>query len=149
MTPPDDNLQAWIRELTLSCQEALLHGTPANVQAVFLYGSALGSGFRPDSDIDIAVLDRSDDRLTWTEQARLMDLLEKATGRGIDLRMLRDSPLSHQVNVLENGIRLWAGDPTEADRYRRETLESWRRQAHPNEKEWASTLRRLAGSVRS
>lgn len=149
MTPSDDRPQERIRELTLACQEALLHGTPANVQAVFLYGSALGPGFRPDSDVDIAVLDRPDDRLTWTEQARLMDLLERATGYGIDLRMLRDSPLSHQINVLENGIRLWAGDPTEADRYRRKTLESWRRKAHPNEEEWAATLRRLAGSVRS
>jgi predicted nucleotidyltransferase len=149
MTPPDDKLQVWLRELTLACQEALLHETPANVQAVFLYGSAVGPGFRPDSDVDIAVLDQPGDRLTWTEQARLMDRLERATGHGIDLRMLRDSPLSHQVNVLENGIRLWAGDPTEADRYRRETLESWRRQAHPNEEEWTSTLRRLVGSVRS
>ncbi len=149
MTPHDDRLQERIRELTLACQEALLHGTPSNVQAVFLYGSALGPGFRPDSDVDIAVLDRTGDRLIWNEQARLMDLLERATGHGIDLRMLRDSPLSHQVNVLESGIRLLAGDPTEADRYRRETLESWRRQAHPNEEEWTSTLRRLAGSVRS
>src|SRR6266545_1429288 len=149
MTPPDDKLQAWLRELTLACQEALLHGTPANVQAVFLYGSALGTGFRPDSDVDIAVLDRPDDRLTWTEQARLMDLLERATGYGIDLRMLRDSPLSHQVDVLESGIRLWAGDKTEADRYSRETFESWQRQAHPAEAEWATTLRRLANSVRS
>ena len=148
MTVLDDRLQTRIRELTVACQEALRNHTPANVQAVFLYGSALEGGFRPDSDVDIAVLDRLDERLTWTEQARLMDFLERATGHGIDLRMLRDSPLSHQVNVLENGFRIWAADTTEVDRYRREALESWRRQAHPDDEEWASALRRLAGSVR-
>ncbi|HKH45665.1 MAG TPA: nucleotidyltransferase domain-containing protein [Thermoanaerobaculia bacterium] len=149
MTPPDDRLQERIRELTLTCQEVLLHGTLANVQAVFLYGSALGEGFRPDSDVDIAVLDRSDKRLTWAEQARLMDLLERTTGQGIDLRMLRDSPLSHQVDILENGIRIWTGDPAEADHYSHEVFDSWHRQAHLNEEEWISTLRRLGNSARS
>jgi predicted nucleotidyltransferase len=92
MTLLDDRRQARIHELTSACQEALRHRTPANVLAVFLYGSVLGEGFRLDSDVDVAVLDRSDERLTWTEQARLMDLLERATGHGIDLRMLRDAP---------------------------------------------------------
>jgi predicted nucleotidyltransferase len=149
MTVLEDRLQMRIRELTVACQEALQHGIPANVQAVFLYGSVLGEGFRLDSDVDIAVLDRSDERLTWSEQARVMDLLERMTGHGIDLRMLRDSPLSHQVDVLENGLRIWTGDPAEADRYSREVFDSWHRQAHLNEEEWVSTLRRLGNSARS
>jgi predicted nucleotidyltransferase len=149
MTLLDDRLQARVRELTIACQDVLREGTPANVQAVFLYGSALGVGFRPDSDIDIAVLDQPDDRLTWAHQARLMDLLERATGYGIDLRMLRDSPLSHQVDVLKNGLRIWAGHPAEADRFSGEVLESWRRHPHPDKEEWTSALRRLAGSIRS
>jgi predicted nucleotidyltransferase len=61
--------------------------------AVFLYGSALDRLFRPDSDLDVAVLDDKQHPLSWPDQARLMDALERTTGRGVDLRMLRESSL--------------------------------------------------------
>ncbi len=139
-----DRLKTRVHELALTCQEALRDPMSAKVEAIFLYGSALGDGFRLDSDVDVAVLDRWDERLTWVEQARLMDHLERATGAGIDLRMLRDGLLSYQVNVLETGLRIWAGDPAAADRYQREVLASWRRHAPPSESEWSAALYRLA-----
>jgi predicted nucleotidyltransferase len=114
------------------------------VLAVFLYGSALGPAFRADSDLDVAVLDRADSRLDWKGQARLMDLLERATGRNVDLRMLRESALPLQVEVLKQGVVLQQADPTEVASYRREALAAWERQPHLDPEEWSATLHRLA-----
>jgi predicted nucleotidyltransferase len=127
-----------------TCQRALQGRIPANVQALYLYGSVLGPLFRPDSDLDIAVLDAAGQRLSRKEQARLMDLLERATGRGVDLRLLRDLTLSHQSEILEHGLRIWAGDAPEADRYRREIADARQRQPRPSDEEWTAVLHRLA-----
>jgi predicted nucleotidyltransferase len=144
MTSPDDTIEARIRRLIAVCQDALRGGMPGNLQALFLYGSALGPAFRSDSDIDIAVLDHPDNRLSWKEQARLMDLFERATGHSVDLRMLRDNPLSYQVNVLERGKRFWVGDSAEADRYERDVRSSWSREAHQEDRAWSEALSRLS-----
>lgn len=144
MTSLDRAVQTRIRKLTAACQDVLHSGMPESIQALFLYGSVLGPAFRPDSDIDIAVLDHSDNRLSWKEQARLMDLLERATGHSVDLRLLRDNPLSYQVNVLERGRRFWVADSVEADRYGREVMSSWKQQEHHEDKTWSEALARLA-----
>jgi len=59
------------------CRRVLSGRARPELAAVFLYGSVLTSRFRPDSDIDVAVLDRSDGLLTWSEEANLMDGLER------------------------------------------------------------------------
>lgn len=144
MTSLDGAIQTRIRRLTAACQDVLRSGMPGSLQALFLYGSALEPAFRPDSDIDIAVLDHPDSRLSWKEQARLMDLLERATGHSVDLRMLRDNPLAYQVNVLERGTLFWVADPVEADRYNREVISSWKQQSQHEDKTWSEALTRLA-----
>lgn len=144
MKSPDDTIQTRVRRLIAVCQDSLRGGMPGNIQALFLYGSVLEPAFRPDSDIDIAVLDPPDNRLSWKEQARLMDLFERATGHGVDLRMLRDNPLSYQVNVLERGRRFWVADSAEAERYERDVRSSWSRLAHQEDQAWSEALSRLS-----
>jgi len=140
-----DNLQTRIAKLVAACREVLGREAPDGVEAVFLYGSSLGPLFRPDSDIDIAILDREDTPLSWRDQARLMDALERVTGHGVDLRMLRESRLSHQVHVLEQGKTVWARDPAVVERYARKTRLEARRERESSVREWPQILDRLAG----
>jgi predicted nucleotidyltransferase len=63
MENPEDGLQTRIAKLVAACQEILDREAPEGIEAVFLYGSALGPLFRSDSDIDIALLDREDNSL--------------------------------------------------------------------------------------
>src|SRR5215203_901461 len=104
-----------IESLLASCRSVLqregLQG------AVFLYGSSLERDFRPDSDVDLAVLDDSRHPLSWSEQARLMDVLERALGKGVDLRVLRETSPSHQAHVLEQGQLVWSKDPDLVEQY--------------------------------
>jgi predicted nucleotidyltransferase len=114
------------------------------ILAVFLYGSALSRLFRPDSDLDIAVLDSPESPLDCSAQAKLMDRLERATGHGVDLRMLRESSLSHQAHVIDEGRMAWTRDPAEVERYVREALTAARQTRASTESRWSQTLDRLA-----
>ncbi|MEZ5365058.1 MAG: nucleotidyltransferase domain-containing protein [Bryobacterales bacterium] len=77
---------------------------PAGLLAVFLYGSVQSDRQREDSDVDIAVLDLPMRRLSWADQAVIAGELERSIGRPVDLRMLRDCPLSLQAHVLREGL---------------------------------------------
>jgi predicted nucleotidyltransferase len=134
-----------IEGLAAACANTLQAESPASARAVFLYGSSLDRLFRSDSDIDIAVLDRPEDPLTWRDQARLMDGLERATGRAVDLRMLRESSLAHQAHVVEHGRILWMRDPGEVERYARTVLSAARESHERSAREWPQVLERLAG----
>jgi predicted nucleotidyltransferase len=114
------------------------------ILAVFLYGSALSRLFRPDSDLDIAVLDSPERPLDWSAQAKLMDRLERATGHGVDLRMLRESSLSHQAHVIDEGRMVWTRDPAEVEHYAREARAAARQGRAGSESRWSQTLDRLA-----
>ncbi|HEX3127016.1 MAG TPA: nucleotidyltransferase domain-containing protein, partial [Thermoanaerobaculia bacterium] len=74
-----------IESLAAACREILQSEGCDRIQAIFLYGSSLERRLRPDSDVDFAVLDDKDDRLSWSDQSRLMDALERLTGKGVDL----------------------------------------------------------------
>lgn len=130
--------------LAAACMEALKGKILTRVQAVFLYGSALGPFSRPD-DLGIAVLDKPEAPLTWREQANLMDRLERSTGCHVDLRMLRESSLSHQADALESGRLLWSQDPGEVERYRRAVLTKAQQMRDQSERDWPQILERLAG----
>jgi predicted nucleotidyltransferase len=114
------------------------------ILAIFLYGSALSRLFRPDSDLDIAVLDSPERPLDWSAQAKLMDRLERATGHGVDLRMLRESSLSHQAHVIDEGRMVWTRDPPEVEHYAREARAAARQGRAGSESRWSQTLDRLA-----
>jgi predicted nucleotidyltransferase len=117
------------------------------ILAVFLYGSALGRLFRTDSDLDVAILDTPENPLDWSAQAKLMDALERATGHGVDLRLLRESSLSHQAHVIEQGRMIWTKDPAGVERYIREVLTAARQARPGTELRWSQTLNRLAGTA--
>jgi predicted nucleotidyltransferase len=134
-----------IEELTGVLRKALGGGSPEGIQAMFLYGSVLDRLFRPDSDLDIAVLDSLEDPLDWRDQARLMDALERATGRSVDLRLLREISPAHQAHVLEQGRLVWTRDPDEVERYTREALAEASRMRERSAREWPQVLDRLAG----
>lgn len=149
MEHPEDRLQERIARLVRACQEILESGGFDGIAAAFLYGSALSPLFRSDSDIDIALLDREDNPLSWRDQARLMDELERSTGHNVDLRMLREGRPSLQMHVLEQGRMVWAKDPAEVERYTRTILVEARRRKERSERDWPQILDRLAGLAAS
>jgi len=138
-----------VEELADALRRVLESGGSEGIQAIFLYGSALDREFRSDSDIDIAVLDSVEHSLDWRAQARLMDALERATGRNVDLRLLRESSPSHQAHVLEQGRLMWTNDSGEVERYSREILAAVRQTRERSAREWPQVLDRLAGLAKS
>jgi predicted nucleotidyltransferase len=105
-------------DVLLADSRKILQASPEGTRAAILYGSSLGPSFRVDSDIDIALLDDAEDRLSWRDQAEVMDLLERALKRGVDLRMLRDGSPSYQAHVLKRSPRSkpLAGVPSKSGR---------------------------------
>jgi hypothetical protein len=73
-----------------------------------------------------------------------MDRLERATGHGVDLRMLRESSLSHQAHVIDEGRLVWTRDPDEVERYVREARTAARQGRAGTESRWSQILDRLA-----
>ena len=144
MAAQDDAVSRRAEEISREIRDVVLSVDPAGMLALFLYGSALSRFFRPDSDLDIAILDDPRHPLSWQDQARLMDAFERVTGRAVDLRLLRESSLSHQAHVLEYGRRIWTGNPGEAERYAREVLEAVDQDRERSESQWSQTLDRLA-----
>jgi predicted nucleotidyltransferase len=149
MRDETESVEQRLARLIAACATTLQDSAPPGARAVFLYGSSLDRLFRPDSDIDIAVLDRAERPLTWREQARLMDDLERATGRAVDLRMLRESSLAHQAHVVEHGRIVWMRDPAEVERYSRKLLAAARDDHERSGREWPQVLERLAGLASS
>ncbi|HWM94495.1 MAG TPA: nucleotidyltransferase domain-containing protein [Thermoanaerobaculia bacterium] len=134
-----------IEALVAACRSILQKEVPAGIRAVFLYGSSLKRSFRPDSDIDLAVLDDDRHPLSWSEQARLMDALERALGKGVDLRMLRESSPSHQAHVLEQGRLVWSRDPGVVESYGQDIRSAVSSEREHAAQEWPRVLDRLAG----
>lgn len=144
---PDDPAAVLERIETLVgvCRNVLQREGLSGMQALFLYGSALERDFRSDSDIDVAVLDDARHPLSWSEQARLMDILERALGKAVDLRMLRETSPSHQAHVLEQGQLVWSQDPSLVERYSQEIRSAVQSEREQAAQEWPRVLGRLAG----
>jgi predicted nucleotidyltransferase len=140
-----ETLQEQVERLIATGRETLRALDLPSLQAAILYGSALGQGWRQDSDVDIAILDSADDRLSWRAQAKLMDRLERALGRSVDLRMLRDLSVSHQAHVLESGRLLWApeGQHAALESYRHEVLAAAQARRAELDQDWPRLLGRL------
>ena len=127
-----------------ACRKVLDQWNGAWLSAVYLYGSILGKRRRSDSNVDIAVLDRLYGRLSWSEQSRLMDELERAVGQPVDLRMLRDCTLSQQIHVFDEGLPMWAEGGDELADYVRATKLRFEADREHMRKTGALTLRTLA-----
>ncbi len=114
------------------------------ILAAYVYGSAIGPRHRPDSDLDIAVLDRSEDPLGWESQCILMDRLERAVGWPVDLRLLREGSLSFRHHVLTDGRPLWVHDEDAVRNLMADVDRAIQSDRPQREADWAKTLRVLA-----
>ncbi len=115
----------------------------AEIIAVVVYGSALGRHFRSDSDLDIAVLDRPESPASEATLARMMDAIERRTGREVDLRRIADLSLSHQAHIFEQGQPVWIGDPYALEAARREVLRQNAEHRPVSDQAWPALLERL------
>lgn len=127
-----------------ACRTVFEERSEPQVLAAWLYGSALGARHRPDSDLDIAVLDWSDNPLSWSAQSSLMDALERASGWPVDLRMVREGCHSLQLHVLTQGRQLWISDVDALQHYFESIRNMCEKEDCARTGLWRDTLRHLA-----
>lgn len=77
------------------------------VLLAFIFGSAVGSRFAEESDIDVAVLFRG--MPDFSEVLRITNSLSKATGREVDLVVLNGSSPIIRMQVLKTGKLIKGG----------------------------------------
>ena len=56
-----------------------------NIAEFSIFGSAVGTDFRPDSDVDVLVAFNPNSRISLFEMAQMQDELEVIFGRKVDL----------------------------------------------------------------
>lgn len=127
-----------------ACATVFEERSEPQILAAWLYGSTLGARHRPDSDLDIAVLDRSDNPLPWSAQSSLMDALERASGWPVDLRMVREGCHSLQLHVLTQGRRLWISDVDAVQQYVDNIRSMYEEERCARDGLWRDTLRHLS-----
>ena len=100
-----------LTRLRLAAEE-LFRGGP--VLAAYAFGSRVSGTPRPDSDLDIGYyLEGYWQRppITIREEMRLAGKLSDGVGFTVDLRSLAGAPLEVRGRVLEDGVRIYSGDP--------------------------------------
>lgn len=102
---------------------AALRECLVDLQAVYRYGSAGGIYARPDSDLDLAVL--AGHRLTLDETIRLAAHLSQVTAQEVDLHDLRALPVALRVQIVLDGVRLYAASTAAAEEYDSRTLSDY------------------------
>lgn len=94
-----------------------------DLQALYRYGSAGGAYARPDSDIDLAVL--AGHRLAFDETIQLASQLSLLTGQDVDFHDLRTLPVTLRVQIVLDGVRLYAASAAAAEEYDSRTLSDY------------------------
>ena len=107
---------------------ARLQESLPGVQAVYRYGSAGSAYERPDSDIDLAVL--LDAPLAFSRLHQIAADLAQLTGRDIDLNDMRRLPVTLRVQIVTQGVRLFAASHAAAEEYDSRVLSDY---VHLNE----------------
>ena len=85
------------------------------VLAAYAFGSRVSGAPRPDSDLDVGYYldeDRRRDPLPIAEEMRLATELSDALGLNVDLRNLGGASLELRGRVLEEGVRIYSGEPS-------------------------------------
>lgn len=85
------------------------------LRAVYRYGSAGGVFERHDSDIDLAIM--ADAPLSFKTHLELSATLARQTGKDIDLNDMRRLPVTLRVQIVTQGMRLFAANATAAEEY--------------------------------
>jgi predicted nucleotidyltransferase len=95
-----------------SAADRLFAGTA--VLAAYVFGSRVSGAPRPESDLDLGYYlqgFRQGDHLSIAEEMHLAGALSDAVGVSVDLHNLGDAPLELRGRVLEEGLRIYCGDP--------------------------------------
>ena len=84
----------------------------SEVQEVYFYGSRVRGGYRPDSDLDVAVIIEGDDGLslaTWFFDGRdWADELNSLVDVEVHLEMATESDGTVMPAVRQHGVRIYA-----------------------------------------
>lgn len=107
---------------------ALLRANLPALRGVYRYGSAGGEFDRPESDIDVAVLAAKP--IEWPVLTRCAFELTRLAGRDVDLNDMSRLPVTLRVQIVTQGVRLYADDRSAADEYDSRVLSDY---AHLNE----------------
>lgn len=102
---------------------AVLREVLPNVEAIYRYGSFGGIYQRPDSDLDLAILDQH--KLGAATRLQLSELLAAQTGCIVDLNDMRTLPVTLRVQIVTQGRRLFAAHPATAEAYDSRTLSEY------------------------
>jgi predicted nucleotidyltransferase len=95
------------------------------VLAAYAFGSRVSGRPLPDSDLDIGYYlegYRSGDRLSIDNEMRLAATLTHALAFDVDLHNLAEAPLELRGRVLEQGVRIYSGDPAKRVALERDVL---------------------------
>ena len=79
----------------------------SSICAVFIHGSAVKGSLRPDSDVDLAILPLSGERITADERMAMAGELAMLVGREVDLGILSTNNLVYAKEVIEHGELLF------------------------------------------
>jgi predicted nucleotidyltransferase len=120
--PSDTRIKPAVHPLDGRIVATLLASLP-DLQAVYRYGSAGGIYEREDSDIDLALL--AGHPLTLVEQLQLAAKLSRQAGRDVDLNDLRSLPVTLRVQIVMEGVRLYAANTAAAEEYDSRTLSDY------------------------
>jgi uncharacterized protein len=101
-------------ELVARVRTAVQVSLPA-AQAVWLFGSAVQGGLRPDSDLDIAVF--LPQPLNALQRLEYSESLARALGRDIDLIDFSRATTVLQQQILTTGLRIACTDAARVDSY--------------------------------
>ena len=85
------------------------------VAALYLLGSAAKGTMRPDSDIDIAILPRSDMSISLQDRLALTGSLSLGLRREVDLGIITHRNLIYASEAILAGKRILVLDPSFAD----------------------------------
>lgn len=96
------------------------------VLAAYAFGSRVSGRPRPVSDLDVGYyLDRAATRLEPLVEEMLGAALEDEVGVPIDLRDLGEASIEFRGRVLEEGVRVYSGDPARRVALERRILSSY------------------------
>jgi predicted nucleotidyltransferase len=85
------------------------------ILAAYLLGSAVSGRMRPDSDIDVALLFRSGQRMDALERAELGARIGFEIGRDVDMGELGSGNLIYAKEALLTGRRIFSRDTSASD----------------------------------
>lgn len=112
------------RDLTAQLEEAC-RAAPPEVVAVYLFGSVARGADARHSDVDVAVLLREPATMASSRASELLDRLEAAARRPVDLVVLNAAAPDLAHRVFRDGVLLLDRDPSRRIRFEVQTRNAY------------------------